>query len=216
MIQAANSITEASPSLQAKYNVTAWFYDILDYPWERIYKKWRPALLADVRGRVLEAGVGTGRNLRHYHHTVELVGLDLSDRMLRKASKRAKTSQCKIELIHEDATIMKSVDANRFDWVVSTFMCCVMPDELQELAIEQFSRVLKPGGKFRLLEMLYSKNAKIKRRQEFFAPFVEKVYGARFDRNTLRHLERCSKLKVTNTSFLKDDVYLLIEGTRRE
>ncbi len=202
--------------LQAKYNMTAIFYDILDYPWERIYKKWRPALLADVRGRVLEAGVGTGRNLRHYHHTVELMGLDLSNRMLRKARKRAKTSQCKIELKHEDAAIMKSVDANQFDWVVSTFMCCVMPDELQELAIDQFSRVLKPGGQFRLLEMVYSKNKKIRRRQDFFAPFVEKIYGARFDRNTLRHLEQSSKLKVTNTSFLKDDVYLLIEGIRQK
>lgn len=202
--------------LQAKYNLTALFYDILDYPWERIYKEWRPALLADVRGKVLEAGVGTGRNLRHYHHTVELVGLDLNDRMLRKARKRAKTSQCKIELIHEDATVMRSVDANQFDWLVSTFMCCVMPAELQEPAIEQFGRVLKPGGRFRLLEMVYSRNMRIRRRQDFFAPFVEKVYGARFDRNTLRYLEQSTKLKVTNTSFLKDDVYLLIEGIRRE
>ncbi len=202
--------------LQAKYNLTAIFYDILDYPWERIYKKWRPALLADIRGTVLEAGVGTGRNLRHYHHTVELVGVELSERMLEKARKRTKTCQCEIELIHEDATIMKTVDANQFDWVFSTFMCCVMPDDLQELAIEQFGRVLKPGGRFRLLEMVYSKNKKIRRRQDFFAPFVEKIYGARFDRNTLRHLEQSSKLKVTNTSFLKDDVYLLIEGIRQK
>lgn len=202
--------------LQAKYNLTAIFYDILDYPWERIYKKWRPALLADIRGTVLEAGVGTGRNLRHYHHTVELVGVELSESMLEKARKRTKTCQCEIELIHEDATIMKTVDANQFDWVFSTFMCCVMPDDLQELAIEQFGRVLKPGGRFRLLEMVYSKNKKIRRRQDFFAPFVEKIYGARFDRNTLRHLEQSSKLKVTNTSFLKDDVYLLIEGIRQK
>ncbi len=202
--------------LQAKYSLTAIFYDILDYPWERIYKKWRPALLADIRGTVLEAGVGTGRNLRHYHHTVELVGVELSERMLEKARKRTKTCQCEIELIHEDATIMKTVDANQFDWVFSTFMCCVMPDDLQELAIEQFGRVLKPGGRFRLLEMVYSKNKKIRRRQDFFAPFVEKIYGARFDRNTLRHLEQSSKLKVTNTSFLKDDVYLLIEGIRQK
>lgn len=190
------------------------FYDVLDYPWERLYKKWRPALLADIRGRVLEAGVGTGRNLRHYHETVELVGLDLSERMLRKARRRAKSSQCRIELIHEDATTMKSVDANQFDWVVSTFMCCVMPDELQEAAIDQFSRVLKPGGQFRLLEMQYSKDQRIRRRQDFYAPFVEKVYGARFDRNTLQHLAQSSRLKVTSTSFLKDDVYLLIEGIR--
>ena len=202
--------------LQAKYNMTAIFYDVLDFPWERIYKKWRPGLLADVRGRVLDAGVGTGRNLAHYHDTVDLVGLDLSDGMLRKASKRANASRCNIKLIHEDATIMKSVEANQFDWVVSTFMCCVMPDQLQDLAIKQFSRVLKPGGKFRLLEMVYSKNKKIRRRQDFFTPFVEKVYGARFDRNTLDHLEQSSELKVTSTTYLKDDVYLLIEGNRQE
>lgn len=47
-----------------------------------------------------------------------------------------------------------------------------------------------------------------------FAPFVEKVFGARFDRNTLQHIECSSNLKVTNTSFLKDDTYLLIEGIR--
>jgi len=90
-----------------------------------------------------------------------------------------------------------------------------MPDDLQERAIEQFGRVLKPGGRFRLLEMVFSKNKKIRRKQELFAPFVEKVYGARFDRNTLNYITRSSALKVINTSFLKDDVYLLIEGMRR-
>jgi hypothetical protein len=29
---------EENLSLLSKYNVTAMFYDILDYPWERIYK----------------------------------------------------------------------------------------------------------------------------------------------------------------------------------
>ena len=201
--------------LQTKYNTTAIFYDILDYPWERIYRKWRPTLLEDIRGKVLEAGVGTGRNLKHYHNTVNLLGIDASNAMLKKARKRAKKANCKIELVHEDATTMRSIDSNQFDWLLSTFLCCVMPDDIQESAIEQFTRVLKPGGRFRILEMIYSKNKKIRKRQEFFAPFVEKVYGARFDRNTLAHLERSSKLKITNTSFLKDDVYLLIEGTRQ-
>ena len=27
---------------QKRYAVTAWFYDILDYPWELQYRKWRP------------------------------------------------------------------------------------------------------------------------------------------------------------------------------
>jgi ubiquinone/menaquinone biosynthesis C-methylase UbiE len=208
-------ITNENLLLQAKHNITALFYDALDYPWERIYKKWRPALLEDVRGKVLEAGVGTGRNLRHYHNSVELVGVDISDEILNKVRKRAKNSKCKVGLKHEDTTTIKSVDSKQFDWVLSPFTGCVMPDDIQELAIEQFGKVLRLGRRFRLLEMIYSKNNKTRKRLKIFEPFVEKIYGARFDRNTLRYLMQSTKLKVTNISFLKDDVYLLIEGIRQ-
>lgn len=200
--------------LQEKYKITASFYDILDYPWERIYKKWRPTLVGDLRGKILEAGVGTGKNLKFYHEDVELTGIELSKDMLSKAEKRKAGARCKVSLVNEDATVMQSINSGQYDWVFSTFMCCVMPDEIQKLAIEQFTRVLKQGGRFRLLEMVYSKNKAIRKRQDFFAPFVEKVYGARFDRDTLGHIEQSSNLRVTNTSFLKDDTYLLIEGTR--
>ena len=201
-------------SLQKKYNVTGLLYDILDYPWERRYKKWRPTLVGDLKGKVLEAGVGTGRNLEFYHEDVDLVGIELSKQMLRKAEKRIKKARCKVKLIYEDATVMQSIGSNQFDWIFSTFMCCVMPDDIQTLAIEQFGRVLKKGGRFRLLEIVFSKNKKLRKRQKLYAPLVEKIYGARFDRDTLHHIERSSNLKVTNTSFLKDDTYLLIEGIR--
>ena len=207
---------EENLSLRAKYNITALFYDILDYPWERVYRHWRPVLLGDLRGKVLEAGVGTGRNFRHYHASVELTGVELSDVMLKKAAGKASKAQCKIELLHDDASTMCLVDSNQYDWVISTFLCCVMPDEFQPMALEQFSRVLKPGGKFRLLEMVYSKNRKIRRRQELFSAFVEKVYGARFDRKTLQYLEESADLEITGKQFLKDDVYLYIEGVRKE
>ena len=200
--------------LQKKYNITAYYYDILDYPWERIYRKWRPKLIGDLRGKILEAGVGTGRNLEIYHEDVELVGIELSKQMLHKAEERKRKAKCNVTLIHEDAAVMESLDSHQFDWIFSTFMCCVMPDEIQKHAIEQFGRVLKKSGRFRLLEIVYSKNKKIRKRQDFFAPFVETLYGARFDRDTLGHIERSSTLKITNTSFLKDDTYLLIEGIR--
>jgi demethylmenaquinone methyltransferase/2-methoxy-6-polyprenyl-1,4-benzoquinol methylase len=201
--------------LQTKYNVTAWFYDLLDYPWERQYRLWRPRLLGDVSGKTLELGVGTGRNLAHYSGDVRLTALDLSRAMLNKAKKRARQADCEIELVHDDATEMGSVPSGQYDWLISTFMCCVMPDELQPLAVRQFERVLKPGGHFRLLEIVYSKDAKLRRRQELISPFVERVYGARFDRNTLRYVDDSPLLEVKSTSFLKADTYLLIEGTRR-
>ena len=200
--------------LQAKYKITAWFYDILDYPWERQYRKWRPGLLQDVHGRVFEAGVGTGRNLKYYSQDVELTGIDLSAAMLNKARKRVRVAACRCTLLHQDASVMGSIPSEHFDWLISTFMCCVMPDELQPSTIEQFGRILRPGGRFRLLEMVYSKDPKLRKRQELFTPFVEKVYGARFDRDTLGHLENASKLKVDSTYCLKEDIYLVIEGER--
>jgi len=206
---------EENLSLRAKYNITALFYDILDYPWERVYRKWRPEILGNLRGKVLEAGVGTGRNFQHYHESVELTGLDLSHVMLRKAGKKVKNAKCKIKLLHDDASIMHLVDSNQYDWVISTFLCCVMPDEVQPHALEQFSRVLKPGGKFKLLEMIYSRDKKIRQRQDLFSGFVEKVYGARFDRHTLDFINASPDLEVTSTRFLKDDVYLLIEGYKK-
>ncbi len=194
--------------------MTALFYDILDYYWEREYKKWRPTLVGDLSGKVLEAGVGTGRNLEYYNENVDLVGIELSKAMLRKANHRKHLAKCNVSLIHEDATVMQSIEPNQFDWVFSTFMCCVMPDDIQKLALEQFSRILKIGGKFKLLEIIYSNDPKIRKKQERSAAIVEKIYGARFDRNTLRHIESLPNLEITKTSFLKDDTYLLIEGIR--
>ena len=66
-----------------------------------------------------------------------------------------------------------------------------------------------------MLEMIYSKNKKIRRRQDFFSSFVEKVYGARFDRKTVQYIEESPDLDITSKRFLKDDVYLLIEGVKK-
>jgi ubiquinone/menaquinone biosynthesis C-methylase UbiE len=110
---------------------------------------------------------------------------------------------------------MRSVPSGTYDWVVAFFLCCVLPNELQDQAIAEFARVLKPGGTFRLLEMQYSKQPHLRKRQDRFAAFVEKVYGARFDRETTMHVLNNPYLEVTGTRYIKHDTYLLIDGVRR-
>jgi ubiquinone/menaquinone biosynthesis C-methylase UbiE len=198
-----------------RYAVTAWFYDILDYYWEREYRTWRPGLLRGLHGNVLEAGVGTGRNLPYYSPDVNLTAVDLSPAMLKRAMKRGRSAACTVHYVNEDVCRMSSVPTGQYDWVVAFFLCCVLPDELQDQAIAEFSRVLKPGGKFLLLEMQYSSQPHLRKRQDTFAPFVEKVYGARFDRRTHHHVLANPDFLVTGTRFLKEDTYLLIEGERR-
>ena len=52
-----NSSDELSSWLKNKYNLTAWFYDFCDMPWERIYRQLRPLFVGDIIGDCLELGV---------------------------------------------------------------------------------------------------------------------------------------------------------------
>jgi ubiquinone/menaquinone biosynthesis C-methylase UbiE len=143
-----------------------------------------------------------------------VTAIDLCAAMLRRARLRAREARCPVELRLDDATHFKTIADSSQDWLVATFLCCVMPDHLQPASLTQFQRVLRPGGRFRLLEILYSRQPHIRRRQQRLARFVERVYGARFDRATLQYVEEAPGLAIRRTTYLKDDTYLLIEGER--
>lgn len=206
-------------ALVNKYNITAYFYDILDFPCEYLfYKKWRPKLINNLSGNVLEAGVGTGRNLAYYNKDVNLTAIDASPNMLKTAQKRAEKysqyNKFKYNLLLQDASCMQDIASNQFDYLISTFLCCVIPNEYQKKTIDEFARVLKPGGKFKILEIVYSKNPKIRVRQKLLSRYVKFVFGASFERQTLDIIKANNNLKITNISYLKDDTYLLIEGIK--
>lgn len=203
-----------SGPLERKYRLTARFYDLLDWPWERQYRRWRPTILSDLEGHVLEAGVGTGRNLAHYPPSVHVHGVDLSEAMLRRARRRAASAPCPVTLRQADALDLHELEDAAFDWYVATFLYCVLPDTLQPTALGEMARVLAPGGRFRLVELLYSKHPARRAVQQVLAPCVEGVYGARFDRRTLEHLTEVPGVRVTGTRWLKGDTVLLIEGAR--
>lgn len=200
--------------LERKYRYTAPLYDLLDWPWERQYRKWRPEILGDLAGRVLEVGVGTGRNLRHYPSDVDLHAVDLSEAMLARARERAADARCRVTLRRADALALDHLDDGAFDWYVSTFLYCVLPDELQPAALAEMARVLAPAGRFRLLEIVYSDRFWRSLPQRILAPLVERIYGARFDRRTREHLEATPGLELTGVRWLKEDTHLLLEGRR--
>ena len=77
------------PSTLDRYQRIARFYDGLDKGFERRrYKPIRPQLFQGLSGRVLDAGVGTGRNIPHYPSGATMVGIDLSPAMLARAERR--------------------------------------------------------------------------------------------------------------------------------
>jgi SAM-dependent methyltransferase len=201
-------------ALERKYRVTAHVYDLLDWPWERRYRRWRPEVVGDLEGRVLEAGVGTGRNLAYYPAGVDLHAVDLSGAMLARARRRAAPAQCRVTFERADALDLGHVRDGSMHAYVATFLYCVLPNELQPRALAEMGRVLAPGGLFRLVEIVYSRRFLRRLAQRILSPCVEAVYGARFDRRTREHLRSTPGIEVTSVRWLEGDTYLLIEGRR--
>jgi len=135
-----------------RYERIAWAYDLLDLPFEYgRYRKIRPLLFRGLSGRILEAGIGTGRNFPFYPPESEVVGIDLSPAMLARAERRRSMAATKVELRQMDVTRLSFPDRS-FDAAVATFLFCTLPDELQVAGMRELGRVVKPGGLIRCLE----------------------------------------------------------------
>ena len=64
-----------------RYERIAPYYDLIDLPFEsRRYRALRPLLFRGLSGRLLEAGVGTGRNFPFYPMGVSLLSASTSVR----------------------------------------------------------------------------------------------------------------------------------------
>lgn len=201
----------AKIDLKARYARIGPWYDLLDAPWERLrYRHIRPVVWREVAEcpLILDAGCGTGRNIAYYPAGARVVGVDLSWQMVRRASSRLDATPARANLILGNALALPFQSA-AFDAVVSTFLFCVLPDEQQPQALREIARVLRPGGKAVLLEYQYSANGAQRALMRMMAPWVEWAYGARFDRETSRHLLD-GKWRICDERFLSKDIVKLI------
>jgi ubiquinone/menaquinone biosynthesis C-methylase UbiE len=196
-------------SLLARYQRIAPLYDLLDQPFERgRYRELRPQLFAGLLGAILDAGVGTGRNIPFYPSGARVTGIDLSPAMLARAARRLELASAAVELRPMDVTRMDFADKT-FDAAVATFLFCVLPDEAQLPALAEIRRVLKPGGVLRILD--YTRPTQPLRRAitKIWEPWVRFAYGASYDRHSERYFPAAG-LEIVETRFLVDDLIRLI------
>lgn len=98
-----------------------------------------------VGGRVLEVGVGTGISLPLYDRRLRLTGIDIADAMLDKARDRVR--EAKLDNVEQLAVMDAEhllFEDDSFDVVVAQYVVTAVPDP--EAALDEFVRVLKPGG----------------------------------------------------------------------
>jgi ubiquinone/menaquinone biosynthesis C-methylase UbiE len=208
-------MTESETSNFARYQRIAPFYDILDLPFEYgRYRKIRPLLFAGLSGRILDAGVGTGRNFPFYPAGAKILGIDLSPAMLARAARRRTWAGAEIELRQMDVTKLDLPDRH-FDAAVATFLFCVLAEELQVPALRELNRVTKPGGIIRLLEYTRPQGGIRRAMTKVWEPWVHWAYGAGFDRRTERHVLEAG-LRLIQSRFMVDDLIKIIEARRAE
>jgi phosphatidylethanolamine/phosphatidyl-N-methylethanolamine N-methyltransferase len=124
--------------------------------------------------KVLEAGVGTGLALGYYPAHAEVYGVDLSEDMLRRAKEKVERRglQHVKSLQVMDVTRIGFKDAS-FDAVTAQFLITLVPRP--ESALDEFARVLKPGGEIVLVNHFGQAGGPIARLEEIAAPLVKRI-----------------------------------------
>ncbi len=193
-----------------RYDRIAPLYDLMEAFVERSrFSAWRERLWSQVRGeRILEVGVGTGKNMPYYPPGARVTAIDLSERMLERARRRAEKLGLRVELCPMDAQHLTFPD-NTFDAAVATFVFCSVPDPVQGL--RELGRVVKPGGDIWLLEHVRIDRPVIGTLMDVLNPVVVRIVGANINRRTVENVRRAG-LEIVSVDNLSGDLVKLIHA----
>jgi phosphatidylethanolamine/phosphatidyl-N-methylethanolamine N-methyltransferase len=137
------AISEASQVVSAY----ARWAPVYDLAFTAVMRAGRRAAVAAVAGArtILDVGVGTGLELPMFAPGASVVGIDLAEAMLRRASDRVRRENLGqvAGLSVMDATRMAFADG-AFDAAVVPFVLTVVPDPVAMM--DEVLRVVRPGG----------------------------------------------------------------------
>jgi phosphatidylethanolamine/phosphatidyl-N-methylethanolamine N-methyltransferase len=137
-------------TIEKAYARWAPVYDLVFGPLLDMGRRTATNAATRVGGRILNVGVGTGLELPYFDKSHEVIGVDISEPMLRKAQERVdreKLVNIKGLCVMDGANL--SFADNSFDCVVAQFVITTVPQP--EKTLDEFARVLKPGGEIVLV-----------------------------------------------------------------
>jgi phosphatidylethanolamine/phosphatidyl-N-methylethanolamine N-methyltransferase len=127
-----------------------------------------------VGGRILEVGVGTGISLPYYSARSRVVGIDISEPMLKVARRRVIDEGLEhVELLElMDAENLEFADSS-FDVVVAQYVVNTVPHP--EIALDEFLRVLRPGGELVIVNRVGATGGSRKALEHMFQPIAQRL-----------------------------------------
>jgi ubiquinone/menaquinone biosynthesis C-methylase UbiE len=194
-----------------RYDRNAFFYDFMEAPleWFRL-RKWRNRLKERVgSGRVLEVGVGTGKNLIYYPQNAEVTAIDFSPNMLKQAHRKAHRLNIQVDLLEMDVQHL-DFPGRYFDTVFATFVFCSVPDPIAGLS--ELHRVCKPDGRLILLEHMQPGSPILGFVFDLLNPLIVRTMGANVNRRTLANISAAG-WQIQVAEKLTSDIVWWIEAT---
>jgi ubiquinone/menaquinone biosynthesis C-methylase UbiE len=184
-------ITSRTQATKARYNRISSIYNFMESLPEVFFADWRARLIACTKGKILEVGVGTGKNFKYYPAGADVTGIDIADRMISIAKKKAKELNLSFKIEEGDAQHLPYPD-NFFDTVVATFVFCSVPDPVKGL--RELRRVVKPDGKILLLEHVRIDMPIIGWIMDRLNFLIVRIVGANINRRTLENVKAAGLL----------------------
>ena len=189
----------ATALTRARYQRISRSYDRMERMMERRVRAWRREQWQLVNGaRVLEVGVGTGKNVEFWPAGRKITAIDLTPGMLDIARQKVDQLKRDDDLRLGDVQRLEFASAT-FDTVVATFLFCSVPDPV--LGLREVARVVRPGGQVLLLEHVRIDRPVIGAIMDLLAPLIVRLNGANINRRTVEnvkaaglHIERVENL----------------------
>lgn len=184
-------VDHATAVTKALYSRIAPIYDLVETLPELRYRSWRRRFWGEVNAllddgyRILEVGVGTGKNIPFWPPGLAITAIDLTPDMVDRARKKALMERRSADFREGDVQGLEFPD-NSFDVAVATFVFCSVPDPV--LGLVELSRVVKTGGHILLLEHVRSTNQILGRLMDWLNPLVRKTLGPNINRDTVSNV----------------------------
>ena len=171
------------------YNRYSSIYDVVFGKVFHSGREMAPVLLDLFPGaQLLEVGVGTGLSFPLLPRNIQITAVDLSQKMLDRAKKRAQSLALRnIDLIKMDATNLNFPD-NSFDRVLAAYFVSTVPNPVK--VVLEMKRVCKPGGLLVFMNHFQSNNRLTAPFEKAVSPLFYRL-GFRTDLNLNRLMDKC-------------------------
>lgn len=194
--------------IRRRYDRISRVYDLFEKPMEIMaLKKWRVEIMKDLKGKVLEVGVGTGKNIEFYPDGTDITAIDFSPKMLEKARSKAEKLNKIVDLKLMDVQSLDFSD-NTFDTVFTTCVFCSVPEPVKGLM--EIRRVCKSGGRVIMIEHVRSEKKALGLVMDIFNPLVVNLYGANINRRTVDNIGKAGFTKVEVSNLYGDIVKKIV------